>query len=474
MKEKILGLMIASAGLFAIACTRNVEFATPATEGDEVTVTFSLSAEGGMASSSRAGDWKISDGKQIDKLVYAVYTKDAAEQSGYYLLEQYGNGAVGAGYGQAVVSTDDKLLSEKGYELTLRLMRGREYVIGFWAQNSNCTAYKTIDLQAVVVDYTNGNDALASNNDESRDAFCQVYTFTAQADVTEKVILKRALAQINVGTAGWDYNGEVDYGYNYAYSKIVMKGLYDQLNVLTGEVSKTDAVKDDEGNDKEIAYTWAPLPAYIHKTWTTDYPGDGNEGCKTWLKKIENNTEYLWVKLTTALPTDDTKDKYFWGNYLKYIEELTDDSYNVDGITTEVFKYLSMCYVLAPTYDPEDKNIPAKGGTTIDEVTFYLSETADGKVYLSNPDVNSTEKYVKEDAPKRFTIPNVPIQRNWRTNILGGTRGKETTLFDPRTYYLWVDLSPGFNGEHDYVGNIKDGKDKDGKDTDHEYEEPEE
>lgn len=422
MKAKIFGLLIAAGSLLVVACSRNWE--GPDSDAEEVDVTFSLSAEGGMAS-SRAGEpaWKISDGTQVDQLVYAVYVKEA---DSYKLLKQYGDDV----HGQTVLTTD-KLTKEGGETITLRLMRGQEYTIGFWAQNSNCKAYDATDLEAVKVDYTGGEGVLAPNNDETRDAFCQVYSFTAQVGVTQYVTLKRAMAQINVGTAGWDYNAEVDYPNLFAYSKIEIKGLYDQLNVLTGEVAKTDAVKD------KVTYDWAKLPAHIRR----DYPAP-SEDFAEWLKDDDNNDEYLRVKLTTAQPTEATK-QYFDDKYLKYLTtEPTKDSYNVEGVTTEVFKYLSMCYVLAPTYDPDAEDSSVKGGTTIEALTFYLAETPEGTVrdYLGNP----------IDASERFTIRNVPVQRNWRTNILGGTRGKETTLFDPRSVSLLVDISPGFDGDHNY------------------------
>ena len=415
MKAKIFGLLIAAGSLLVVACSRNWE--GPDSDAEEVDVTFSLSAEGGMAS-SRAGEpaWKISDGTQVDQLVYAVYVKEA---DGYKLLKQYGDDV----HGQTVLTTD-KLTKEGGETITLRLMRGQEYTIGFWAQNSNCKAYDATDLEAVKVDYTGGEGVLAPNNDETRDAFCQVYSFTAQVGVTQYVTLKRAMAQINVGTAGWDYNAEVDYGYNYTYSKIIMKGLHDQLNVLTGEVSKTNNVKEGD-DDKGITYTWAKLPAYIR----TDYPTDlTTEQFKNWLKGIDgkdHDDEFLCVKLVSG------KDE----GYMEYTKTIPDDE---NTVGTETFKYLSMSYVLAP----------AESKSTV-EVTFYLAETQYGQIH---PKADSEEL---GDAPVRFTIPNVPIQRNWRTNILGGTRGKGTTLFDPRTISLFVDLSPGYDGEHNYYDKME-------------------
>ena len=489
MREKILGLLIAAGSLFAIACSRDVESTAPEVEGEgeEVSVTFTLSTEGGMVSSraESADEWKISDGKQIDWVVYAVYTP--TQTGDYELKSQYGAAADTEilGKGQALLPSTAKLLEPEGETLTLRLIRGQEYTIGFWAQNSECNAYSTKDLRAVVVDYT-ANRGL--NNVEERDAYYQSYTFTAQAGLTAMVILKRALAQINVGTAGWDYNAEVDYGYNYYYSKIEMTGLYDQVDVLTGEVSRKNVRPETV-----TTYTWNKLPAYIHTDGYEDIikrkPEEveepvksdfaGKEGeyeaakaayeqylkdfaawrekCQKWLtndgtaeengaEKWGNNTEFLKVRLRNS---DKDNSVYTYLPYLKTFKDLEEAQKTYKEVTTETFKYLSMCYVLAPTYKSDASDVdsaPGVGGTTIQTVKFYLAETPDGKVY------DKDNKLVA--APVRFEIELVPIQRNWRTNILGGARGKETTLFDPRQVSFLVHLSPSYDGEHNYNDNM--------------------
>ena len=469
MRHRILGLLIAAGSLLAVACTRTWEL--PDSDAEEVEVTFSLATESRMVSTRANGetpsesDRKISTGRLIDKVVYAVYVKhyDDKQWNGKFdLLTQYGDKTTeGLGSGQALLpltAGNSKLLSS-GENLTLRLLRGQEYVIAFWAQSSQCKAYDSMDLEAVVVDYKAAAGGLAPNNDETRDAFCQVYTFVAQAGGEHKVILKRALAQINVGTAGWDWNAEIEYPNLYAYSKIEMTGLYDQLNVLTGEVSKSPAVQNEDGGDATIVYDWAKLPAY----YNVDYPGLKTEwdawlygtgetepDWAGWLKDRDKNDEFLWVKLTAEKPQGGEDAARFWGNYLKYNEDAAPDK--SDEITTEVFKYLSMCYVLAPTYveqTDDDGTAIKTAGTTIPKLTFYLAETKDGKY---RPNEGSKEL---REVTYRFSIPNVPIQRNWRTNILGGTHGQATTLFDPRSVRLIVDLSPAYDGEHDYVDNVE-------------------
>lgn len=447
MKERFLRVLLVAGCLYATSCTLNRETIGPdvEVEGEEVAVTFSLSAEGQMVS-TRADNTgfdemggkthsNISKGQLIDKVVYAVYVKVyETDQDGkpkwtgrFRLLDQYGDGTDGLGEGQALLPSTENLQKEGGETLTLRLMRGQEYVIGFWAQNSECLAYDSQNLEAVIVDYK-AKDGLAPNNDEIRDAFCQVYTFTAQVGVTEKVVLKRALAQVNVGTAGWDYNNEVVYGNSYAYSKIEMTGLNNQLNVLTEEVSKT---ADFNG---AVTYDWAVLPAYIGSETYPNYPEgieDDSNRFATWLMNPENDKEFLYVKLLTDKP-----------EYLPYITAVPEDE---TVISSEVFKYLSMCYVLAPagTYAG---NSDTSDGLAIDELKFSLAEFIEnGEGYVYEDD----DKKVTAPAPVRFTLSTVPVQRNWRTNILGGTHGgTDHSLFDPRAISLWIDLAPDYDGDH--------------------------
>ncbi|MCH5330195.1 MAG: hypothetical protein J1E04_04450 [Alistipes sp.] len=405
-----------------------------------------VSSRAGSDAVAASENRTVSDGHLIDKVVYAVYVKEYDNtqtwNGQYRLLSQYGDGTEGLGEGQALLPSTENLRSEAGETLTLRLMRGQEYVIGFWAQNKDCTAYDSKDLEAVVVDYTAGSGALAANNDETRDAFCQVYTFTAQIGVTERVVLKRALAQINVGTAGWDYNEEVEYGNNYAYSKIVMRGIHNRLNVLTGEVTRTD---DFDGN---VVYDWAVLPAYMGGDGHPEaYPADTEADraqFAEWLTSKDNNKEYLYVKLTEE------------PDYLPYLEEQPEEAGK--KVSTEIFKYLSMCYVLAPTAAyTGDSGVG--GGFAIDELKFYLAEfVEDGEGYIYE-DEAATNKVV---APVRFTIPVVPVQRNWRTNILGGINGdSDSSLFDPRALSLWIDLSPSYDGDHYHYDSGSGDSDKD-------------
>ena len=434
MKRKFLGLMIAAGMLFAISCTQNEGAADPGTgSNEEVTVTFSIATEDAMAKTRVEN---ISDGTDTDMLIYAVYSDDASEATGYRLLEYYGSEEVidpnktftreiTPGKGQTVMATD-QLLEPEGQQITLRLMRGKTYHFAFWAQNHRCEAYDTADLEQVEVKYTTPTgDAL--NNDELRDAFSASYSFVVQPNMEVKVVLIRALAQINVGTSGWDYNDEVEYGYNYAYSRIELDGVYRFINVLKDEiVTEVSDLKNKEGIESvttNVVYDWNRLPAYLNTTVPTT-PEE--------LRKTQENEQFLRVKLTSS-------DQ--WLGYLT--TEPDDETTNTDGIYTEVFKYLSMCYALIPAHNDEndkDDFENKKFATPIDEVRFYMAETPDGKLVLDDPDEDDSGMQI-------FALNNVPAQRNWRTNILGGA-GKGNSLFNPRKVRMIVNINPGF--ENDY------------------------
>lgn len=392
-RERSFGLLIAAALLsaFAVSCSLNGGLPDPDAEGEEVEVAFSVMTEDALVSprATRA----ISDGKKATALVYAVYVKDA--KGDYKIVDQYGQGSsvasLEAGEGQTVLETE-KLLDAGGEKISLRLMRGKTYYFAFWAQNPGCKAYVTQDLQNVEVKYDR-----AKNNDELRDAFFASYELTVQANMGEvKVVLTRALAQVNVGTAGWDYNLEVStFGNKYTYSRIVLDGVYSTMNVLTEEVADATTT---------VSFDWAKIPAYVD---IENVPEDPTV--------IQDKEEFLKVDLNGD------------GECLPWLDQKPGAEASAsDDIYTETFKYLSMCYVLAPSHR-----------TSLTSATFFMGTDEKGTV---------KEEQTK-DGNKIFEIWNVPVQRNWRTNILGGT-GKKNTLFNPRTYKLYVELSPNYWGDY--------------------------
>ena len=283
-----------------VACTQQEqEWVEPS---DEATVTFSLTSE--QAFGTRA--YTEQDASQAYRLVCAVYDVKGN------LLKELGKD----GNGQIVMETN----FSDGVSLPLRLVRGQEYKVVFWASSINCDAYDTSDLSHIKIDY----EAMQCN-DRKYDAFYKTETFTVSSDETKPVVLRRPFAQINVGISQSDYETLAD---KEITSSITLGPVANILNAVTNSVSADDIIE-------EVTF------------------------------------------LPTSIPDD-----YFSVQMI-----------NDEGETTkETYKYLAMCYLLVA-----DQN---------DGTSTYSSELSSLTVTLN---------YDGED--KEFTSENVPVGRNWSTNI---------------------------------------------------------
>lgn len=290
--KKFLSFLALAGLLLTASCSKQE---SPVLGEDQVTI--SLGLEG--VSATRA----ISDGSQVDKLVYEVYDKN-------------GN----------VLSAMDKSVPEPvvfPYTLSLPLAKGQQYKILFWAQDSDCSAYTTDNLKEVKIDYSQ-----APNNDETRDAFYAAVDVTVTGGPQSiDVVLKRPFAQINVAVPQDEWQRAIDAGVNVSQSSVVVSEVASKINLETGKV---------EVAPNGISYDFANIP-----------------------------TETLWV--------DINKDKVKDAN--------------------ETFVYLSMSYILVADESDNgaEKNI-------INNATFTFKT-----------DVNNVT----------LSVPNLPVQRNYRTNVLG-------------------------------------------------------
>lgn len=389
MKRKLLRCMSVVATML-LACSCMSELALEGVpqsrvDGEEVEVTFSVSAQSANAAmradqgAGGPGQWQeyIGRGKEIDMLIYAVYEYDEDEntedEDKYVLLPQYGQelvgfndtpgaiGEVAKHKGQTIINVGDKFKNGESEEITLRLMRNKKYHIAFWAQNSTTTAFNTEDLKKVQVDYDN-----AKNNDELRDAFCKVETFSVSANSsTRKVILTRPFAQINVGATGE----------TFTQSQIVLKGVSKSINVVEDKISEPET--------EEVTFS---------KNGFTDF-GKGGEGGT--LKVDLNNDGKV-----NGDTNDDEKE------------------------IPEVYTYLSMCYALVPAETISAGNVPNYASSVLSSVTISLSGVGD-----------TTSKEIK--------LTNIPVHRNWRTNILWVTPEP-----DEKDVAITVNLSPDYDGEY--------------------------
>ena len=309
-KKLFLGMFAAAGMLFATSCSNDELDVVQS--GDEAQVTFSLAAEGGIA--TRA----ISDGKSANLLYYAIF--DANKQ-----LITTINGSTNG----LLTKSNAFPNGSKQDAVEVTLAKGQEYTAVFWAQDVSCTAYTVTaetDGLKVAVDY-DGN-----NNDETRDAFFKAETFKVTGNTEIDVVLKRPFAQINVGVTEADWKAAVESGIEITDSKVVIKNAATSINLLDGTVS----------GEEEVTYNFATIPA----------------------------------KFATAetLEVDVNRDG-----------TIQDD---------EKYKYLSMSYILTDN-DAER--------TTLE---------ADGLQFTFSPE--NGEDIVFDEG-----LHAVPVQRNWRTNILG-------------------------------------------------------
>ncbi len=201
-KFLFFGAMVALL-LGTAACSSDIE---PAMGGD-TPVSFSVSLGDDIDSRT------ISDGLKANTLKFAVFE----------------NGTEITGLAQTVAVADKKAT------INTKLVKGHTYKFVFWAQNSACTAYNTSNMSAITVDYA------ANCNDETRDAFYKMDSFTVTEAFEKEEVLTRPFAQINF--LADDAAGVVNV--NQYKSKVTVTGVPTTLNTLNGSVSGTTNVTFD-------------------------------------------------------------------------------------------------------------------------------------------------------------------------------------------------------------------------------------
>lgn len=316
-KKLFLGMFAAAGMLLATSCSNDELDVVQS--GNEAQVTFSLAAEGGIA--TRA----ISDGTGADLLYYAIFDADGK------LITTINGSTAGLLKKEDAFPNGSK---EDNVEVTLA--KGQKYTAVFWAQDEDCKAYTVsaeTDGLKVAVDYE-GN-----NNDETRDAFFKTVEFTVNGNQTIDVELKRPFAQINVGVYKTDWEAAVKSGIEIEKSSVVIKDAATSINLLTGEVG-------DETTDVEVSYLSNTIP---NEDLKVDLNGDKDYD--------DENEKYKWLSMSYILVADRNAD-------------------SVNGVLGDERDALES---LQYTFSPKSGN----------EITF-----GDG-------------------------LNSVPVQRNWRTNILG-------------------------------------------------------
>lgn len=207
MKLYIRLLLIHAVAIFlATACVSEI---TNAPEGVETNIFLTITIDD-EDPATRA----ISDGRSVDKLVYAVMTTEGE-----------------------FVSRSEKILSSGlpasgEVQMTISMALGTFYKVVCWAQSSQCGAYTVSDDMTVTVDYS------GVANDELRDAFYGVSEPFTLNQTEAEVVLKRPFAQLNAGTHTFDWEFVTGYhGFDVKTSAARVRGVANELNLLDGTVS---------------------------------------------------------------------------------------------------------------------------------------------------------------------------------------------------------------------------------------------
>lgn len=197
--------MHAVAILFATACVSEMN---DAPEGVRAEIFLTINLDDDPV--TRA----ISDGRSVDKLIYAIMTTEGEFISRCEKILPSGLSASGE------------------VKMNVSLVRGTSYKVVCWAQSSKCTAYTISDNMVLSIDY-NG-----AANDELRDAFYGVSEPFTLSQVQAEVTLRRPFAQLNVGTHTFDWEFVTGHhGFEVNTSAARVRGVANELNLLDGTVS---------------------------------------------------------------------------------------------------------------------------------------------------------------------------------------------------------------------------------------------
>lgn len=207
-----------------VSCS-NEDIPTPAGDGDgNVMITVKLPEE-----MSRA----FSDGLSAKNLHYAVYNHGETTP---IISEEVENA-----FNNLTATVKCQLVNTKTYDII------------FWADAPDNEIYTfDADTQSITVDYTAAGKKGVNN--ENADAFFANTTVTVSAPFEASVVLKRPLAQVNLGTTDWN-SPAVQGGSLTNVQTNFTTTAYQGLNLMTGEVSDQVTVAFAKGaavdNDAE-------------------------------------------------------------------------------------------------------------------------------------------------------------------------------------------------------------------------------
>ncbi len=209
MKTKFFSMFAVAAMLLTTSCSNDET--NELISGEPVTTSFKVQLPNSIGTRPNKGAKKaFADGKTATVLKYMVFDENNNRVT-----------TIPTGEKEINLSTD----------VQLSLFTGKKYKIVFWAANAEAP-YTIDETGKVTVNYEG-----MKTNDESLDAFCRCYEYTAGAEVENPVKLYRPFAQLNVGTKDMDKAVKLGFKKDNAKTKVQVSGIANTLNLLTGEVS---------------------------------------------------------------------------------------------------------------------------------------------------------------------------------------------------------------------------------------------
>lgn len=207
MKTKFFSMFAVAAMLLTTSCSNDET--NELISGEPVTTSFKVQLPNSIGTRPNKGAKKaFADGMTATVLKYMVFDEN----------------------NNLVIPAAEKAIN-RSTDVQLTLITGKKYKIVFWAANA-AAPYTIDETGKVTVNYEG-----MKTNDESLDAFCRCYEYTAGAEVENPVKLYRPFAQLNVGTKDMDKAVEAGFNKDAAKTKVVVSGIANALNLLTGEVS---------------------------------------------------------------------------------------------------------------------------------------------------------------------------------------------------------------------------------------------
>lgn len=225
MKAYLENIAILVCGaFFATGCSLQEETAPDRSE--MVTVCLNVVPED--ADASRADSDASDTSPHVDRIICAAY--DVLGN----LLPELGDGA--NEHGQIVQAFDGK-----STEIKLTLVKGQQYKFVLWAQSSECKAFDTQDLQEVKVDYSQ-----IPTIDDEAEAFSKTEVFTAVANGNRRIVLRRALAKVNV-LVEKEALGKISNTFGeITTSQVTVSGLPAVFSVVNDDVKPTTGAPESE------------------------------------------------------------------------------------------------------------------------------------------------------------------------------------------------------------------------------------